>query len=115
MVHWDALSTAVQYSSSQFAAHNGSLIHGHTTAHFDVNAALAGGEFQENVPFTLHFDIRNADVAEFARWPESLSRSPAALDMSATVSGTRDKPHGDGHLELRNGIGLRRRGSFIEK
>jgi len=35
-VHWDALSTAIQYSSNHFTAHNGSLIHGHTTARFDA-------------------------------------------------------------------------------
>ena len=67
VVHWDALSTAVQYSSNHFAARNGSLIHGHTTAHFDASAALTDAAFQENDPFTLHFDLRNADVAELVQ------------------------------------------------
>lgn len=102
-VHWDALSTAVQYSSNQFAAHNGSAIHGHTTAHFDVNAALSGGELLEGLPFTLHFDLRNADVAELARLAGATQPLAGSLDMSATVSGSSDEPHGDGHLELRNG------------
>ena len=66
-VHWDALTTTVQYSSSHFAARNGSLIHGHATAHFDVSAELTGAAFRENDSFTLHFDLRNANLSEFAQ------------------------------------------------
>jgi translocation and assembly module TamB len=102
-IHWDALSTAVQYSSNHFAAHNGSIIHGHTTAHFDVSSALAGGELLADLPFTLRFDFRNADVAELAGLAGATQPLAGSLDMSATVSGSRDDPHGDGHIELHNG------------
>src|SRR5260370_16622684 len=42
-VHWDALSTAIQYSSSHFPPHNDSFIHAHTTARFDASATLTDG------------------------------------------------------------------------
>jgi len=104
VVHWDALSTAVQYSSSHFAAHNGSLIHGHSMTHFDASAALTGGVLPENAPFTLHFDVRNADLAEAAQLAGVAQPVAGTLDLSVTVSGTRASPHGDGHLELHNGM-----------
>ncbi len=103
-VHWDALSTAVQYSSNHFAAHNGSFIHGHTTARFDASATLTDGRLPESAPFTLHFDARNADVAELAQLAGVARPFAGTLDMSATISGTRANPHGDGHLEIHNGM-----------
>ena len=104
VIHWDALSTAVQYSSNHFSARNGALIHGHTTAHFDASAALTDAAFQENDPFTLHFDLRNANLAEIVQLAGVAQPFAGTLDLSATVSGTRANPHGDGHLELHNGM-----------
>ncbi len=104
VVHWDALSTAVQFSSNHFGAHNGSVIHGHTTAHFDASTALTAWELPENSPFTLHLDFRNADVAEIVQMAGLPQPFAGAIDVSLTVSGTRVEPHGDGHLELHNGM-----------
>src|SRR5208283_4041236 len=107
VVHWDALTTAVQYSSNHFSARNGSLIHGHSTAHFDTSAELERGGLQPNDPFILHFDLRNLNVPEFAQLA-GVAQARAGtvagiLDLSATLSGTLASPHGDGHLELHNG------------
>lgn len=104
VVHWDALSTAIQFSSSHFAARNGSVIHGHTTAHFDASATLSGGTLPEDAPFTLHFDIRNADLAEIDQLTGITQPLAGTLNVSATMSGTRANPHGDGNIELHNGI-----------
>jgi translocation and assembly module TamB len=107
-VHWDALTAAIQYSSNHFAAHNGTLLHGHATAHFDASVALADGTLPENSPFSLHFDLHNADLAELAQLagaqPALSGTLSGNLDMSATLSGTRADPHGDGRLEIRNGM-----------
>ncbi len=102
-VHWDALSTAVQYSRNHFSARNGSLIHGHTTAHFDASAALEDGELSDNSAFTFHLDFRHANLAEIA--PLAGFEQPIAgnVDLSVTASGTPADPHGDGHIEVRNG------------
>jgi translocation and assembly module TamB len=107
-VHWDALSTSLQYSSNHFAARNGAIIHGHTAAHFEASVALTDSVFEDNNPFTLHFDFRNAEVADLvqlAGLPQPNTGEPnGVLNLTINVSGTRASPHGDGHLDLRNGI-----------
>ena len=108
VIHWDALTAAVQVSRNSFAARNASVIHGQTTAHFDVSADLAGGSFPENAPFALHLDARNADLAELMQWAGVTQPPPGTLtgtlDISATLSGTLANPHGDGHIALHRGI-----------
>ena len=104
VVHWDAVSTALQYSNSNFAARNGSLIHGHTVAHFDISSVLVGGTFTENTPFTLHADVLNAEVAEFARLTGVYRPLAGNLGVTLNISGTRSSPHGDGHFEIRDGM-----------
>ncbi len=113
-IHWDALTAAVQYSGDHFAAHNGSLIHGHTTAHFDASMALAGNLVPADAPFTLHFDLRNADIAEAANLVGVSQHFSGAVNMTATISGTRASPHGDGHLEIRNGTAYGVAVPFVE-
>jgi translocation and assembly module TamB len=103
IVHWDALSAAIQFSSSHIAAHNGSFIHGHTLGNFEGNAALVGWTLPENSPLALHLDIRNADVGEVVQVAGAKAPLSGLADLSATVSGTRADPQGDGHLDLRNG------------
>lgn len=107
VVHWDALTTAIQYSSHHFSARNGSLLHSHTLAHFDASAALTDSALEENDPFTLHFDVRNADLAEVVQWAGAAQPVAGMLNISATVSGTLANPHGDGHLEIRDGSAYR--------
>jgi translocation and assembly module TamB len=101
-VHWDALTTGIQYSTTNFSARNGALIHGRTVAHIDLNTALSLGALQEDSPFTLHLDLLNLDIAEAAAvagftWPVS-----GTLDLSAKLSGTRDHPRGVGRLQVRD-------------
>jgi translocation and assembly module TamB len=105
-VHWDALSTSLQFSSNHFAARNGTIIHAHTTARFEASAALTDSVFEDNNPFTLHFDFRNAVVEDLIQLA-GVAPLPGApngmLNLIVNVSGTRANPHGDGHIELRNG------------
>ena len=102
-IHWDAISTALQYSNTSFAARNGSLIHGHSVTHFDMSAVLTDGSFSENAPFTLHADVLNADVAEFARLTGVARPLTGTLGLTLNLSGTRNSPHGDGHFEISDG------------
>ena len=104
VVHWDALTTSVQYSTSNFSARNGALIHGRTVAHFDLSTGLTAATLQENSPFTLHLDILNADVAEIAQLAGSSRPISGTLGLSATLAGTRSDPHGDGHVEVRDAV-----------
>jgi translocation and assembly module TamB len=104
VVHWDALTTTLQYSGSHFAARNGSLIHGRATAHFDVSTELTGAVFRENDSFTLHLDLRNANLSEFAQLAGVARPVAGTLNMAVTVSGTEANPHGDGHIDVHNGM-----------
>jgi len=103
-IHWDALSTSLQYSSTNFAARNGSLIHGYTVAHFDLSTALSGGVFANDGPFTLHLDFLNADVAELAQWAGIGTPLAGNMGFSLNASGMRGSPHGDGHFEVRDAV-----------
>ncbi len=102
-VHWDALASAVQYSNSHFAVHNGSLLHGRTIAHFDGSAVLGSNGLAENAPFTLHFEVHDADASEAAQLGGTAQPMAGTIDMSATLSGTPADPHGDGHVNIRDG------------
>jgi translocation and assembly module TamB len=102
-VHWDALTAGVQLSTSNFAARNGSLIHGPSIAHFDVSASLAAGQFGANSPFTLHLDFLNGDVGELARLAAVDRPLTGNVGFTVNLSGTRGNPHGDGHFEVRDG------------
>ena len=102
-IHWDALATTVQFSHSSFAAHNGSLIHGHTVAHFDVSGALAEGTLAENAPLTAHLDVLDADIAEVTRLAGVDRPLSGKLGFSLNLSGTRSSPRGEGHFEVRDG------------
>jgi translocation and assembly module TamB len=104
VVHWDALTTSVQYSTTNFAARNGALIHGPTIAHIDLSTGLTAATLQENSPFTLHLDILNANVAEIVQLAGSSRPISGTLDLSATLAGTRGDPHGDGHVEVRDAV-----------
>ena len=102
-IHWDALASAVQFSNSTFAAHNGSLIHGHTVAHFDVSGGLADGKLGPNAPLT-----RASRRARCRRCRSCGARRccPTFVweaGVSLNLSGTRDNPHGEGHFEVRDG------------
>lgn len=101
-VHWDAITTSVQYSSGNAAAHNGLLIRGHTTVRFDGSLALANGVAQPNSPFTLRLDVRGADLAETAQLAGSRYPFAGTADVSLHASGTWLHPHGEGRLEVRD-------------
>jgi len=103
-VHWDALTSALQYSNDSMAARNGSVIHGRTLAHFDASMSLAGGEAAENSPFTLHVDLLNGDLTELARMADFDRPVAGTLGLTVNLSGTRSNPHGDGHFEVRDGV-----------
>ena len=103
-VHWDALTTSIQYSPTNFAARNGALIHGPTIAHFDLSTGLTAATLRENSPFTLHLDLLNANVAEIAQLAGSARPISGTLGLSATFAGTRGDPHGEGHVEVRDAI-----------
>jgi translocation and assembly module TamB len=103
IIHWDALSSAVQLSTSHFAAHNGLLVHNHTMARFNASADLTEASFEPDDSFALDFNIRNADLAELNQTFGIDRPIAGTLNASASLSGTRNNPLGSGHIELHDG------------
>lgn len=102
-VHWDSLTTTIQYSNRGLAARNSTLIHGMTVAHFDASTALTAGVAGENSPFTLHLNAQHADVAEIARLAGLDYDVAGTADLTVHASGTPAHAHGEGHIEIHNG------------
>jgi translocation and assembly module TamB len=102
LIHWDALTATIQYSSKAFAAHNGVLLHGHSTARFDLSATLVAGKSQPTLPLAVRIDLRNADVAEIATLAGVNRPISGVGDLSFNLSGTRAHQTGDGHIEIRD-------------
>lgn len=102
VVHWDALTGAVQYSANNFSIHNGALVHGSTVAHVDLNTALSHGVLPPDSPFALHLDLLNLDLAEVEQLAGYSRPVSGTLDLSASLAGTRANPHGEGHLQVRD-------------
>jgi translocation and assembly module TamB len=101
-IHWDSLTTGLQYSTRGIAARNGTLIHGSTIAHFDASTVLAKGATARNGPFTLHVDARHADLAEVANLAGLKFSVKGIADVTLNASGTPNSPHGDGHIDIHN-------------
>ena len=102
VIHWDALTATIQYSSKNFAAHNGVLLHGKTNARFELNTVLTAGASQLDGPLTFHVDLRNADVAEILQLAGSTMPISGVGDISFNVTGTRAHHQGQGHVEVRD-------------
>jgi len=103
-VHWDFLNGDVQLSSRGAALRRATAQHGATNVRFDLSAMLEDWDFASDSPFTAHVDLENAQVEELM----SLAgyNYPVSGEMNALVqaSGTRDRPHADGHFHLNNGL-----------
>jgi translocation and assembly module TamB len=102
VVHWDAITAGVQYSSGTLAAHDGVLIHGPSVARFDGSLALVQGIAQPNSPFTLRLDVRDAEVAEVAELSGLRYPLAGAANISLHAFGTRLHPQGEGRIEVRD-------------
>ena len=99
-VHWDSLSAALHVSSHNFAARNAILRHGNAHLGFDFSASLQKGDFLPDSPFTLHLDVRDAEVSELQALAGYHYPVTGRMSMVLQASGTRAQPHGDGHLQL---------------
>jgi translocation and assembly module TamB len=103
-VHWDVLDAALQLSPHSFAVRNGTLRHGHTAINFDLSAGLRQGQFTDASPLTARVDMRNAEVAEILAMTGYNYPVSGTADFHIQVGGTRAEPHGDGLIQLTNGI-----------
>jgi translocation and assembly module TamB len=102
-VHWDALSTWVQFSSRSLTLREGSLRSGDTTAIFDAIASLRDGDLKEDSPFTAHVNLHGVEVASSQELVGVDYPTTGVADVVLQLSGTRDNPHAQGQVHVRNG------------
>ncbi len=103
-VHWDTLAADIQISPRVLAVRHASVAHGDTTAQFDVSANMTRGTFTPNDAFTAHIDLRNADVAEVQAIAGYNYPVRGKANLTLQASGTRAKPHAEGHLQVADAI-----------
>ncbi|HEX6504127.1 MAG TPA: translocation/assembly module TamB domain-containing protein [Terriglobales bacterium] len=101
--HWDSLAADIHASPQTVSARNGTLAHGSTLMRFDASATLKDGEFVDSSPIAAHVQIHRAELADVTSLAGYNFSATGTVDLSLTASGTKADPHGDGHLELRNG------------
>lgn len=101
-LHWDAVTTAIEYSPSKVSVRNGVLIHGRAAGRFDASLSLLSGRTQQNSPFTLRLDVRGADLAEIARMAGVQHPVSGTGELSLHASGTWAHPRADGRIEVRD-------------
>ncbi len=101
-VHWDALSSWVQFSSRSLTLRDGSLSRGDTTATFDANATLRDGDLTEDSPFTAHASLHGVEVAATQELVGVDYPITGMADAVLQLSGTRANPHAQGQVHVRD-------------
>lgn len=101
-IHWDSLSTSVQFSSQGLTLRNGSLRQGETSAEFEVSSVLQGGEFTDESPFTARVNLHNIEVASTAALAGYDYPVTGSADLFLQLTGTRAKPQAQGQIHATN-------------
>jgi translocation and assembly module TamB len=101
-VHWDALSTWVQFSSRSLILREGSMHRGDTTATFDAVATLRDGDLTVDSPFTGHVSLHGVEVASTQELVGVNYPITGVADVTLQVSGTRANPHAQGQVQVKN-------------
>jgi len=102
-IHWDSLSTDLQFSEHTFSAHHGSLEHGDTNIDFELSAQLHEGVFVPSSPFTARVKMSNADVHEVLELAGKDYPAEGRANLTLQALGTRSDPHISGQISLADG------------
>jgi translocation and assembly module TamB len=97
-VHWDSLAASIQVSSRDLTMRGGSLRRGETSADFEVEASLQGGQFTADSPYTARINLHNVDVASTAALAGFNHPVSGIADVSLQIGGTRATPRVQGHI-----------------
>ncbi|MBV9481355.1 MAG: hypothetical protein JO249_11460, partial [Acidobacteria bacterium] len=101
--HWDTLAADLRASPQAISVHNGMLAHGATSIHFDSSASLLRGELSATSQILLHLRVHQAQLADLESLTGYNYPVTGTVELSLTAAGTRSNPHGDGHVELKDG------------
>jgi translocation and assembly module TamB len=97
-VHWDALSTVMQFSPRSVTLRDGSLRRGDTNATFDASVTLQDGEFTADSPFTAHVNLHGVDAASTEALVGYDYPVTGQADLALQLSGTRSNPRANGQI-----------------
>jgi len=101
-VHWDALSTGVQFSSHGLTLHDGNLHRGDTSATFEANATLEDGQFTADSPFTARVNLHGVDAASTEALVGYDYPVTGQADLMLQASGTASNLHAQGQIHARD-------------
>lgn len=103
-LHWDSFAADVQLSQHNIALRHATAVHDDTVAHFDLSAALSRGSFNADDTFTANLNLQNADLAEVESLLGYQYPVSGRMNLTAQAGGTRENPHGDGHVQLTGAV-----------
>jgi translocation and assembly module TamB len=101
-VHWDALSTWMQFSPHNVTLRDGTLRRGDTSATFGASATLQDGEFTADSPFTAHVNLHGVDAASTEALVGYDYPITGQADVVLQLSGTRSNPRAQGQIHARD-------------
>jgi len=102
IIHWDTLTSDIQFSPHLVALHNGILHHGTAKVDFALTAGLQRRQLTDTSPITLTIDMHNADASEILALAGYDSSLTGTLDLSLQAEGTKAAPQGEGHVRVNN-------------
>ncbi len=101
-VHWDALSTWMQFSTHSVTLRDGTLRRGDTSATFGASATLQDGQLTADSPFTAHVNLHGVDAASTEALVGYDYPITGQADVVLQASGTRSNPHAQGEIHAKD-------------
>jgi translocation and assembly module TamB len=102
-IHWDALSTDLDYSQQAASVSNGTLTRGAAVIAFAGQTTLHKGSFDDRSIFSAHANLNNANLEEVQSLAGLNYPFTGTLNARLNAHGTRDNMQGNGLLTVANG------------
>ncbi len=99
-LHWDSLSTELQFSSHQVEAEQGVLRRGAAQMSFRLSAGLDHLKFTDSSPVTAAADVSNASLDDVQSLAGTAYPIRGTVNFSFRAHGTRLDPGGQGKVEI---------------
>lgn len=100
----DAFNAQVHLTPHNLSIHNATLRRGDMAVNFDAGAVLRDRTLSPLSPFTLHMDMQHVSAAELLAVTGYEYPVTGTLNLRLRASGTKQQPHGEGHIELSHGV-----------
>lgn len=102
-IHWDSLTTDLDYSHQALALQNGTLQRNKTQITFAGRTTLQHGNFDEKSVFSVTASVTNADLADVQMIGGSAYPLTGTLNARIHAQGTQRDTNGDAQLTVASG------------